>query len=295
MLSTDPVTADAVEAAARCKNCDTELSGRFCSHCGQREKHLDPSLHDLFHELVHEFLHLDGKIVKTLKALVLSPGQLTSEFLSGRRAKYIGPIRLYLTFSLLFFLIAAYKAEPVLVQGEEQGTGTAENKREFPALQLKIQNTGTTPDANSLGGRIESAVAKALRNREVFRHSFFANVSRVMFAIVPLFALGLRLAYRRRNRRYPAFVYFSLHYHAFAFLALTLYLLAALTNVSAVQWLVGYAVALCLPVYLFIALRRVYGGSRRNTLLRMAALAAFYLPCFGVGFLIAGVITLLTL
>src|SRR5688572_21262603 len=91
-----------------CRNCDAPLSGAYCSRCGQKVAHLQVSLHEFVHEATHELLHLDGKIVRTLKLLLFAPGALTNEFLAGRRARHIGPLRLYLTGSLLFFTVATF-------------------------------------------------------------------------------------------------------------------------------------------------------------------------------------------
>jgi hypothetical protein len=91
-----------------CGNCGAELAGAFCHVCGQKATGPDISLHDFFHEAFHEFAHLDGKIVQTLRLLLTKPGLLTREFLSGRRARYVSPLRLYLTCSLLFFALAAF-------------------------------------------------------------------------------------------------------------------------------------------------------------------------------------------
>ncbi|MGZ8779933.1 MAG: DUF3667 domain-containing protein [Thermoanaerobaculia bacterium] len=85
-----------------CLNCNTRLHGKFCHSCGQKATSANVKLHDFVHEATHEFLHLDGKILKTLKLLVATPGQLTVEFLEGRRSRYISPLRVYLTFSLIF-------------------------------------------------------------------------------------------------------------------------------------------------------------------------------------------------
>ena len=90
-----------------CGNCGTELAGSFCHACGQKAVSLEVGLKDLGHEAFHEFAHVDGKIVQTLKVLVTKPGLLTKEFLDGRRKRYISPVRLYLTCSLLFFALAA--------------------------------------------------------------------------------------------------------------------------------------------------------------------------------------------
>lgn len=92
----------------RCLNCGASLSGEYCQHCGQKKVHRhDFSLRHFFGHLVHEFTHLDGnKILKTLLTLVFRPGLLTSEYLAGRKGSYLNPIRIYLTFSALYFLFA---------------------------------------------------------------------------------------------------------------------------------------------------------------------------------------------
>ena len=51
--------------------------------------------------------HTDSRLWRTLAALLLRPGYLTREFLAGRRARYLPPVRLYLVISLVFFLWAS--------------------------------------------------------------------------------------------------------------------------------------------------------------------------------------------
>jgi hypothetical protein len=100
---------------------------------------------------------------------------------------------------------------------------------------------------------------------------------------VPFFASVLRLVYRRSGHRYPAFVYFALHYHAVMFAALALAMLVRFTHGRVLS---AGADALAIAsawVYLFMALRRVFGGSRLRTAGRMALTAALYFP----GYLIA--------
>ncbi len=91
-----------------CPNCDGPLYGKFCEHCGQKK--LDRHEFALSHfvgNLVHEVTHLDSnKLARTSGHLVLKPGRLAREFLSGRKGKYINPIRVYLTVSALYFLFA---------------------------------------------------------------------------------------------------------------------------------------------------------------------------------------------
>ena len=70
-----------------CLNCGASLQGPYCHACGQKAVHPVANVHDFVHEATHEFLHLDGKILNTVKLLVMKPGQLTREFVEGRRTR----------------------------------------------------------------------------------------------------------------------------------------------------------------------------------------------------------------
>src|SRR5687767_11829400 len=90
-----------------CLNCGAALEGRFCSACGQRDVPPYPSVRELALDAATEFSGWDGRLSSTLRALVRRPGLLTLEFLEGRRARYVSPLRLYLSTSLAYFLLAA--------------------------------------------------------------------------------------------------------------------------------------------------------------------------------------------
>ncbi len=92
---------------ADCLNCRAAVVGKFCSACGQKATVTGLGFRDVMHEATHEFLHLDGKIWTTVRVLVTTPGQLTKEFIEGHRVRYVSPLRVYLTFSLLFFFLVA--------------------------------------------------------------------------------------------------------------------------------------------------------------------------------------------
>jgi hypothetical protein len=264
-------------APEACLNCASLLHGHYCAHCGQPHRPLDPGLHDLLHEATHEFLHLDGKILATLKALLFFPGRLTAEFLAGRRARFIGPIRLYLTMSLLFFLLMGYSTDKsIKVESGPPNEAT---------IHLSSKDSHFSQWLNH-------SIAHALDDPRAFRREMMANSSHVMFVLVPLFALLLRMVYIKRKLRYPSFVYFSLHVHALFFFAFTLLLLTGLVKNDALDETMGWAVFLGLPVYLFLAMRRVFGGTRRRTALRLALLSAVYFPCLLVGLIAALFLTI---
>src|SRR3990172_246963 len=92
-----------------CPNCGAEFSlkperANFCPSCGQENHDLNIPFKHLLEELSETVLHFDTKSIRTLQALVIKPGVLTSEFIHGRRARYVTPIRLYIFIRFLFLL-----------------------------------------------------------------------------------------------------------------------------------------------------------------------------------------------
>ena len=57
--------------------------------------------------VVEELFDLDGRILGTVRMLFTQPWQLTLDFLEGRRARHVHPLRLFLVFSAVFFLVHA--------------------------------------------------------------------------------------------------------------------------------------------------------------------------------------------
>jgi hypothetical protein len=96
-----------VLAEERCLNCNAVLYGEYCSRCGQHVKHHVHSTAHVAAELFEDLTHADHRVWRTLKPLVLRPGEVTVEYLRGKRASYTPPFRLYIVLSVLFFLTAS--------------------------------------------------------------------------------------------------------------------------------------------------------------------------------------------
>ncbi|MBS1778326.1 MAG: DUF3667 domain-containing protein [Bacteroidetes bacterium] len=87
-----------------CLNCGAQLYDRYCHKCGQENVEPKENFLHLTRHFLEDVTHFDGKFFSTVKALILKPGFLTAEYIRGRRASYINPIRLYLFISAIFFL-----------------------------------------------------------------------------------------------------------------------------------------------------------------------------------------------
>jgi len=88
-----------------CLNCNAGLHGRFCHHCGQENREPKESVWGLITHFFYDITHFDGKFFSTVKYLVLKPGFLPKEYITGRRASYLNPIRMYVFTSAFFFII----------------------------------------------------------------------------------------------------------------------------------------------------------------------------------------------
>lgn len=53
----------------------------------------------------NDITHFDGKFVPTAGYLLARPGFLSKEYVSGRRQRYLHPVRMYVFTSALFFLL----------------------------------------------------------------------------------------------------------------------------------------------------------------------------------------------
>src|SRR6185437_15164674 len=81
--------------ATVCANCAASLGGEYCAQCGERRLH--PDEHTLRHivgEWFEAFSHGEGRLLVSLRTLLLKPGELTREYFRGRRVPYARPVAL---------------------------------------------------------------------------------------------------------------------------------------------------------------------------------------------------------
>ncbi len=91
-----------------CSNCATELTGPVCHQCGQVDDRYHRPVLQLIREGLENLFALDGRFARTVPALMVFPGRVTREFLSGKRARFIPPFRLYILASLLLFVLVPF-------------------------------------------------------------------------------------------------------------------------------------------------------------------------------------------
>jgi hypothetical protein len=270
-------------AANDCPNCGVVVSGNFCHECGQETVLHPPSTREFVHEFIGHYVALEGKLWKSLLLLLFRPGQLTLEYINGRRVRYIQPLRLYLTFSLIFFAVAKYAGhDEVPTAPSAHVNKKGDLMREDKPGEIADGTVDLRKSIGSVNAHWGEQADRFSRmtpdeRDKVMRAAFGSYVPYAVFLMMPLFAFYLKLLYLGSGRRYGEHLLFALHVNAFAFLALTLLML-----VPDLLGIVSFVLWLWLLFYTPVAMRRVYGGSRLMTGVRWFVLMALHVTGMGL-------------
>ena len=260
-----------------CLNCDAPVEGPYCSQCGQRYRDPRSPLWNLCREFLGTLFNYDARSLKSLRLLLTKPGQLTVRYLDGKRVSTLPPVRLYLVLSLLLFLVIEIPVPDasrsnVYVGGQLVGREVAD-----PALNT-IQ-IATNSGTENLPWLQETVKAKQDQLRQMdpqrLLHEIFSgvesNLSKALILFIPLLALLLKILYVRQKRLYYDHAIFALHFQSFLFLLISL--------VWCLSWidLRAFLALLLMPLYLALALRRVYRQSWAWTLAKLIVLLLNYI------------------
>ncbi len=256
-----------------CLNCGAPLHGPFCAACGQRAVPPNPTVRELAGDAWQELSGYDGRIMATVRGLI-RPGYLTREYLAGRRAHYLPPVRVYLIVSVIYFVVAA--AAPQLdgsdgpggirisIDNPDNGNRLTDEERAKMLAELDEQPWFMRPLMRAM-----AADPDGLRQR------MFTVMPRVFFAMLPLFAAIVAMFYRRRP--FPTALVFAVHIHAFAFVVLTITEAAKFTRSIGFAEAVGSVIALVLAIYVLRALRAMFGGGWVVTIVKAVAIGFVYI------------------
>lgn len=275
--------------ATDCPNCGAALAvdphPRFCPLCGQETRLHPPSFGDFVHEFVSHYVALEGTIWRTLGVLLFRPGQLTLEYLAGRRRRYVPPLRVYLSASFLFFLVVGLLGvgTGLALQVDPQPGSRpviALDSGEATELQTRIARCATPGACGWTETRLTRAAATlwGKDGASAVGQRMASAAPYAVFLMLPVFAGLLRLAWRRQGMPYGAHFVFGLHAHAVAFLVLLAF--APLPDHAgdwAVPLIFGHGV---------LAMRRVYATGWPATLARAAAVGLAYSLALVVGTLV---------
>ena len=267
-------------------------------------------------EATGRYVSMDGRLWRTLAALLFRPGFLTREYFAGRRRRYIRPARLFLVLSLaLFAAIRFFASAPVIVMDDSEATSKAKGGAAKGAAK-----SATDPlvkfDAGETGGDVVSVPGFTIHvdrdfnlnipgadepwtrelkkrfehfnrlNRQEKSEQVFLGVVRygpyAMFVLMPAFALLQMIVYLGRARRYPDrpnryAEHLVFAAHTHAFLFLIAALALAIPSLP-----IRVALGIWCVVYGMWATKKVYRGGWIGIFVRSFVVGTGYLVLFAL-------------
>lgn len=91
----------------QCINCETKLdvSEKYCHACGQLNSTKKLTIRDFIEEFFANFYAYDSRLRNTFFSLFLKPGIAAREFCEGKRHHHANPFRLFLSISIILFIV----------------------------------------------------------------------------------------------------------------------------------------------------------------------------------------------
>jgi hypothetical protein len=92
-----------------CLSCSNDFAGRYCPQCGEKViEEADRSFSFFLTGLLNAYTFIDGKFFKSLKTILLSPGQLSADISVGKRQPYMKPIAFFFVGNFIYFLFPIF-------------------------------------------------------------------------------------------------------------------------------------------------------------------------------------------
>jgi len=283
-----------------CPNCGNPAPEVFCPNCGQKQLDRRITIRHLVVDFIEDQFGLNAKAGRTMRALLFHPGRLSTEYFNGHIERYVQPFKLYLIASVLFFLlvnlVTARSSEDIsrgIREAQDSVAFAPDDTARGPNLHFGLWLEKIPSDNWLRDARVNFGIPALNRVAERHLHELAAlgpeegtrrlvrsglnQIPKVLFCLLPIYALLLYAFYWGKRRFYVEHFVFALHLHSFAFLVLTLLLLQiALLDTVVLLWI---------GVYVIVAQRRFYQQSYSVVLLKTFFLLIAYAFVFTIGFM----------
>lgn len=257
-----------------CVSCGSNLQGVYCHNCGEKRILIkDKKVYHFLEEAFSSVFVADGKFFKTIKLLVIDPGELTRSFVSGIRKKYLSPLQLFFFANLVYFI--------------------------FPLISTF--NTSLDVQLNRLpySKSIQPVVDSYLQTNEISLESFTSEFERVsssngkllLIVLVLLQGLFLKLLFwKRKNLFLVDFLAGSAYFYGFYILFIlvllpgTFTLVMNLFDISNTSFINEFSLTitflLVIVAYMFVLIHKAYDTTKAGSIWRSTLVAFYIVPSF---------------
>lgn len=278
-----------------CLNCGYVVEKRYCPNCGQENKEIKESFHYLFLHTIEDIVHYDSAFWKTIKFLLFSPAKLTTEYLSGKRKKYVAPVKLYIFISFITFFILSILPTTKINEKDLIDIQETESiqKKETETNSLihfkKLTGYNSLVEYDSIQKRLPDSKKNSAFKSYIIKHLFkissentpeefmkkflsnsFKSIPKALFIIMPLFALTIWLFHNKRKWYYFDHGIFTLHYFSMILLSFTMFsildwFLSFFENIFDFSTILLFIMLLLMSFWIFYFYRshsKMYGDSK---------------------------------
>jgi hypothetical protein len=270
----EPGLPNAPESSWICPSCGSTATKRYCGNCGERNiTRLVPIAgNETATEPSRSYL---GRLCASLRALASPPGQLTSDWIRGRRVGYLAPLPLFLWINVAFFVIQSVSGLGILT---------------WPLRVHLSDDSISWLTTWLLARRHPDMTVPTDAYAKVFNALESVNAKSLVIVMVPAFAGVLGVLVLDRRHGFKDSFTFAAHFFAFSLIWLcalfpTVAIALSLITVSGIPLPSNHSMDLAatcleggvLAWYLYVALDAVFGLSRlRRAITVLALVAALY-------------------
>ncbi|KLT64182.1 DUF3667 domain-containing protein [Pedobacter sp. BMA] len=162
-----------------CLNCGSHVEKHYCSDCGQPNLELKESFWGFISHSIAHYFHFDNKFFQTLTPLLTQPGQVTLDYLAGKRARYINPVSMYIFVSIVYFLVA-YSPEHKSKEKEHVSVETQnKQKAALDSVDKRLGAAGILKHAPGIASDVRQGIKEDI-DKGTFKSMTFNQQSAVL-------------------------------------------------------------------------------------------------------------------
>ena len=134
--------------------------------------------------------------------------------------------------------------------------------------------------ASFMKERSINAQSKGVNLADTVNQNFKKNSSKMIFVLLPMFALILMLIFRKEKLYYVEHFFHSVYLHSFLFLSLTFFSIISYPMPESIQSVIGYVAIITMLYYVYKSCRVVYKEHAIIVSLKLILTAAMYVVVF---------------
>jgi len=221
---------------------------------------------------------------------LFKPGMLSEAYLSGKRKQYVSPFKFYFFISVLFFFVnSVYVSESksnlrnnfslrdsvkTIMKGDSSNNSIRSSNSE---VSFTIADTAKMQKL--FGKKFIEGFTSGQNNPQMFFEKIKEHLPKIIFLLLPVFALLLKLVYLRSNILYIKHLIFSFYFHSFVFFILLVDTIGEMVLPKDFH-LYGNIMMIVIPIYLYYGLINVYKQTRWKTVMKFLLLSLSHIVIF---------------